>query len=66
MQTGRRHHGLSAIRGVALATTAIAGIAFGSPTITADAVKPIWDLRSSLTSVNIKGKLGAAAGSRKN
>jgi flavorubredoxin len=39
------------------------GIAFGSPTINADAVKPIWDLLSSLTTVNIKGKLGAAFGS---
>ncbi|WP_291992793.1 FprA family A-type flavoprotein [Candidatus Accumulibacter sp. ACC003] len=39
------------------------GLAFGSPTINADAVKPIWDLLSSLTSVNIKGKLGAAFGS---
>ena len=34
------------------------GLAFGSPTINADAVKPIWDLLSSLTTVNIKGKLG--------
>ncbi|WP_186407973.1 FprA family A-type flavoprotein [Candidatus Accumulibacter aalborgensis] len=39
------------------------GLAFGSPTINADAVKPIWDLLSSLTSVNVKGKLGAAFGS---
>ncbi len=39
------------------------GLAFGSPTINGDAVKPIWDLLSSLTSVNIKGKLGAAFGS---
>lgn len=39
------------------------GLAFGSPTINADAVKPIWDLLSSLTSVNIKGKLGVAFGS---
>jgi flavorubredoxin len=39
------------------------GLAFGSPTINADAVKPIWDLLSSLTTVNIKGKLGAAFGS---
>ena len=36
---------------------------FGSPTINGDAVKPIWDLLSSLTSVNVKGKLGAAFGS---
>ena len=39
------------------------GLAIGSPTINADAVKPIWDLLSSLTSVNIKGKLGVAFGS---
>ena len=38
-------------------------MAFGSPTINADAVKPIWDVLSSLTTVNIKGKLGAAFGS---
>lgn len=39
------------------------GIAVGSPTINADAVKPIWDLLSSLTTVSIKGKLGVAFGS---
>jgi len=39
------------------------GLAFGSPTINADAVKPVWDLLSSLTTVNVKGKLGAAFGS---
>jgi flavorubredoxin len=39
------------------------GLAFGSPTINGDAVKPVWDLLSSLTAVNIKGKLGAAFGS---
>jgi len=39
------------------------GLAIGSPTINGDAVKPIWDLLSSLTTVNIKGKLGAAFGS---
>jgi len=39
------------------------GLAFGSPTINGDAVKPIWDLLSSLTSVSIRGKLGAAFGS---
>jgi flavorubredoxin len=36
---------------------------FGSPTINGDAVKPIWDLLSSLVVVNLKGKLGAAFGS---
>ncbi|HLO63472.1 MAG TPA: FprA family A-type flavoprotein [Azonexus sp.] len=39
------------------------GLAFGSPTINADAVRPIWDVLSSLTTVNVKGKLGAAFGS---
>ena len=38
-------------------------LVFGSPTINADAVKPVWDLLSSLTTVNVKGKLGAAFGS---
>jgi flavorubredoxin len=33
------------------------GLAFGSPTINADAVKPVWDVLSSLTTVNVKGKL---------
>jgi len=36
---------------------------FGSPTINGDAVKPVWDLLSSLTVVNLKGKLGGAFGS---
>lgn len=36
---------------------------FGSPTINGDAVKPVWDLLSSLVVVNLKGKLGAAFGS---
>lgn len=39
------------------------GIVFGSPTINGDAVKPVWDLLSSLAVVNVKGKLGAAFGS---
>lgn len=38
-------------------------LVFGSPTINGDAVKPIWDLLSSLTLVNVRGKLGAAFGS---
>ena len=38
-------------------------IAFGSPTINGDAVKPIWDLLSSLAVVNVKGKLAGAFGS---
>jgi NADH oxidase (H2O-forming) len=36
---------------------------FGSPTINGDAVKPVWDLLSSLTLVNVRGKLGGAFGS---
>lgn len=36
---------------------------FGSPTINGDAVKPIWDLLSSLVVVNLRGKLGGAFGS---
>ena len=36
---------------------------FGSPTINGDAVKPVWDLLSSLAVVDLKGKLGGAFGS---
>ena len=39
------------------------GLVFGSPTINGDAVKPVWDLLSSLTLVSVRGKLGAAFGS---
>jgi flavorubredoxin len=39
------------------------GLVFGSPTINGDAVKPVWDLLSSLVVVNLKGKLGGAFGS---
>jgi flavorubredoxin len=39
------------------------GIVFGSPTINGDAVKPAWDLLSSLVAVNVREKLGAAFGS---
>lgn len=38
-------------------------LVFGSPTINGDAVKPVWDLLSSLTAVDLRGKLGAAFGS---
>ncbi|MEW5770290.1 MAG: FprA family A-type flavoprotein [Pseudomonadota bacterium] len=38
-------------------------LAFGSPTINADAVKPVWDLLSSLATVKVRDKLGAAFGS---
>ena len=39
------------------------GLIFGSPTINGDAVKPVWELLSSLAAVKVKGKLGAAFGS---
>jgi flavorubredoxin len=39
------------------------GIVLGSPTINGDAVKPVWDLLSSLVVIDCKGKLGAAFGS---
>lgn len=39
------------------------GLVLGSPTINGDAVRPIWDLLSSLTVIDLKGKLGAAFGS---
>lgn len=38
-------------------------LALGSPTINGDAVKPIWDLLSSLAVIDLNGKLGAAFGS---
>lgn len=39
------------------------GLVLGSPTINGDAVRPIWDLLSSLTVLDLKGKIGAAFGS---
>ena len=39
------------------------GLLFGTPTINGDAVKPIWDLLSSLTVVSLKNKLGGVFGS---
>lgn len=39
------------------------GFVLGSPTINGDAVKPVWDLLSSLTVIDVKGKVGAAFGS---
>jgi flavorubredoxin len=39
------------------------GIVVGSLTINGDAVKPVWDLLSSLATLKLKGKLGAAFGS---
>ncbi|MFM8444292.1 MAG: FprA family A-type flavoprotein [Methylococcus sp.] len=38
-------------------------VVIGSPTINGDAVKPVWDLLSSLTMIDVKGKIGAAFGS---
>jgi len=35
----------------------------GSPTFVGDAIKPIWDLLSSLITIKVKGKVGAAFGS---
>ncbi len=39
------------------------GLIVGSPTINADAVKPVWDLLSSLATIKLKGKPAAAFGS---
>ncbi len=39
------------------------GLVIGSPTINGDAVKPAWDLLSSLATIKIRGKVGAAFGS---
>ncbi len=39
------------------------GLIVGSPTINGDAVKPVHDLLSSLATLSLKGKLGAAFGS---
>ena len=38
-------------------------LVFGTPTINGDAVKPVWDLLSSLAVVQTRGKLAAAFGS---
>ena len=39
------------------------GLIFGTPTINGDAVKPVWDLLSSLVVINLKSKLGGVFGS---
>lgn len=39
------------------------GLAIGSPTINGDAVKPVWDLLSSLAVIKVRDKLGTAFGS---
>ncbi|MBN1999738.1 FprA family A-type flavoprotein [candidate division KSB1 bacterium] len=38
-------------------------VLFGSPTINGDAVKPVWDVLSSLATLDLKGKIGASFGS---
>ena len=38
-------------------------ILLGSPTINGDAVKPVWDLLSSFSKINVKGKVAGAFGS---
>lgn len=39
------------------------GILIGSPTINGDAVKPAWDLLSSFSRIDVKGKVAGAFGS---
>lgn len=39
------------------------GILFGTPTINGDAVKPVWDLLSSLVVINLRSKVGGVFGS---
>ena len=39
------------------------GLLVGSPTINGDAVKAVWDLLSSMATIRLKGKIGAAFGS---
>ena len=39
------------------------GLIVGTPTINGDAVKPVWDLLSSLAVINLKAKLGGVFGS---
>ena len=38
-------------------------VLFGSPTINNDAVKPIWDVLNSLTTIDVKGKVAGSFGS---
>ncbi len=42
---------------------ACGGLAVGSLTLNGDAVKPVWDLLSSLATLNLRGKAAAAFGS---
>ena len=39
------------------------GLVIGCPTINGDAVKPVWELLSSLAAIDVRGKLGGAFGS---
>lgn len=39
------------------------GLMIGSPTINADAVKPVWDVLSALAMIKVRGKKGTAFGS---
>lgn len=39
------------------------GLLFGSPTINNDAVKPVWDVINSLTTLDVKGKVAGSFGS---
>lgn len=39
------------------------GVLFGTPTMVGDALKPIWDLTTSLHAVSVRGKVAAAFGS---
>ena len=38
-------------------------VIIGSPTVNGDSVKPVWDLLSSLATIRLRGKVGAAFGS---
>lgn len=60
----RRYDMVSADAGAVLDDIVHAdGILFGTPTIVGDALKPIWDLTTSLHAVAVRGKHAAAFGS---
>jgi flavorubredoxin len=50
------------VAGVIADLNAADGILFGTPTIVADALKPIWDLTTSIFPPLMKGKLASAFG----
>ncbi len=54
--------GLADTSDVVAAINAADGVAFGTPTILGDALKPIWDLTTSLFPPLMQGKVGAAFG----